>query len=308
MTESKQKKNPSAARVSRLLHMLESEGSLRVSEIASRLHVSHVTAAHDVSAMVASGVATLGREREYDAGRDRKLRLCDDWQFCTLTLGQRSVRTLAFCPATGVGERKSTSLCDAISDEEAVASAFLRTLDACRVGRRADDLLGVILEDGVTLSHNMLQKLPAPVPMATREELTDSALARSYSDGSVLYVRYGEHPTMRLLTGGVALPGLRPACELRREWPVRGDERIGAMAKQMLAVCSFVLPDVVVLESDAADVDAVAEPLRQALSAQNDTLPPLIAVRGSSLAEKEMLERQRLCLAEKILLEVKCKM
>ena len=308
MIGNSQKENPSAERLRRLLKHLECERSIRLSEVAALLHVSRVTASQYVSAMLAGDWIALGRENVYDAQRDRKLRLRADWRFRLLQVGGTHIRTLAFCPATGTYERQSIPLCDAIANEEALSAALHRVLSTWEMSERTESLLGVILEDGVTLSDAEALGI-SPVQVAFRDVLTEQALMREYASESVLYVRYGEQPSMRLIAGGVPLPSLRPDQELKKEWAKSMDVRITAMARHVSQVLEIVIPDAVVLEADGVHIDAVVEAMRIALAqksaAWSEVHPRLIPMREQSLAETEMLDGLHLRLAEQILREGK---
>jgi hypothetical protein len=168
--------------------------------------------------------------------------------------------------------------------------------------------VGVILEDGVALPEGMPGSLLSR-QIDTWESLTVAAFTREFDRQSVLYVRYGQSPRLILLAGGERLPIFRPNQMLIQSWPDGAEARISALAEQLARVLLVFVPDVVVLEADGVRAETVIEPLRTALAAKPDVLcdPELrfVAVEAIGLAERETLDRLRLRLAEKLLIDAK---
>lgn len=304
MIRKETKENPSAVRLCRLLNHLEREGSIRVGEVASLLHVSSVTAAQYVTALRESYWVVLGREYLYGPQRDRKLRLSERLRFHTLSIDRTHVRTITLCPATGKCERQTLSLCDAIPTDEATAAVLHRVLDTWERDEKTEAQLGVILEDGVILPEILSFGLSAR-QIASRNALTVAGLARMYGEQSVLYVRYGDRPLLRLISGGVPLSDLRPSLDLQREWSDGVDTRLEALAKHTERVLSVLIPDVVVLEADGVRTESVAEGMQAILEERSTTWqatrPPLVLMSDRSVAEQECLYRLHYRLAETIL-------
>jgi len=294
--------HPSAVRMCQLLCLLEQEGAMTTGEIAARLHVSSVTASHDAAALLASGLCVQGREATYGTRRDRKLRLCDGLHFLILHMSKQGIKSLSYCPATGTYTRRAVSLCDAIPMNESLLAAWRGVLSSEKETTKGR--LGVILDDGTDLPDAVARELNGR-PTDTRAALVDAAIRRQYPDRSVLYLRYGERPTVRMFFGGVAISTLRLQDELFHTWGEKSDERISQMAGQIVRVNSLLALDTVLLETDGADVGAVCKGLEVALANEGEAHPPIVAVEGLSLCEREMLERLRMCLAEKILSETK---
>lgn len=300
MTGNTQKEYESAARVCRLLCALEQEGSMAMGEIAARLHVSAVTASHAVSALLASGLAVQGREYPCGTKRDRKIRLCDDFQLLILHIDERGLRTLSYCPATGACVRQSVSLCDAIPKEEAMLAALHGFLFSEK--KLKNERIGVILADGIILP-NSVEKALSDFSMATRTALVEGAILRVYPAESVLYVRYGDEPTMRLFSNGVPISAFRPHDELLKCWGDMADARIAELKKQIVRVFSFVTPDVVLLESDVGDVETLAHALQEAMD--REQAGRIVTVEKMALCEREMLSRLRMAVAEQVISDAK---
>lgn len=283
MTDNREKENPSVSRICGLLDILAREGSIAVSEIAPRLHVSSVTAAHITDALRAGGLAVWGREYACGTRRDRKLRLNDAWQLSAFHIGAHHVRTLDHCPATGACARRSITLCDAIPREEALLAEVSRLL----VGARRSP--GVILEDGVVLPDSVLALL-GDAPIAVQSELTAEAIARAYPTGSVLYLRYGDTPTVRLFSDGICIPALRIEDHLRCAWGIQRESRMLAMTKQTADVLALLSVDVLLLEADGIAIEDLRARLQEAV---DKTLAQtrVIGVEKLALCEREMLER-----------------
>ncbi len=299
---SKQERNPSAVRMDQLLHLLEQEGKMTTGEIAARLHVSIVTASHDAEALLASGLAVLGREYACGRKHDRKLRLRDDWCFLLLLVSAQGLKSLAYCPATGAYTRRGISLCDAIPLEESMLAAWRGALASEKASTAG--ACGVILDDGADLPDAVVHELTA-LPSATRAALIDEAILRRYPDKNVLYLRYGETPTMRMFSHGLPISALRSHDELCRAWGTNPRERLSQMAKQLMRVLSFLTVDTVLLESDGADVVAVQKGLEEALVREGEGYPPIVVVDAPSLCECEMLARLHMLVAEQVVTAAK---
>ena len=291
-----------AARICCLLELLEQEGRVSERELSSRMGVSGTSAAQYLRAMRASGVVSLGRARGVGTQQGRSVRLSNTWSFCTVWIGKTSLRVSTYCPATGERKQRTLPLCDAIPEKEAVEAA-LRGLPELR----ADAEQGYafeILEDGAPLSEHV--SALSAWPMEQREVLTTAALLRRYPEESVLYVRFGERPALRMIVGGVALPSLRPEADLLSHWPTDAQTRMAMLARAIGGVMGLIAPDVIVIEADGACAESVAMALREKLHAEGVILlPPMVLEAGGALAEREAHARLRQRLALQILASAK---
>ena len=279
-----QKKN-TAERLACLLGLLEREGSMAIKEIASRQQISTATATADVSALLAAGLVAQGREFVCGTGCDRKIRLRDDWHVSVFRVCAQGIRALSYCPATGICTRQSVSLCDAIPFAESLSAAWHRVL-----ATESARALGVVLEDGEDVPDAIARELAA-LPTESESILLDEEILHTYPTESVLYVRYGNTPVMRLFSDGTPISAFRPNDTLRTSWPTGANERMAQMSEQIARVLSLVRLDCVLLETDGADVAAVTKGLRETLSDGGVTCPPIVASDGLSLCERRMLAR-----------------
>ena len=308
MALTKQKEHPSAARLCLLMAHLEREGEIRLREIAPLLHVSSVTASQYARMLQESGVAFLARSRVGCDPKDRKLRLTENVVFHVLSVEKTRLCTFRLCSATGKHERRTLSLCPAISDEEARLALLRRVSDAWEGCWQSSVTVGVMLEDGLSLPEGTPRSLLAR-RTDTWETLTVSALLREFGEQSVLYVRYSNRPLLILMAGGVRLPMDRPNQALARMWSDGAEERIDALAKQLSRIYSVFALDVVVVEADGVRAETVIESLHATAvipsEAESTSAMRFVAVKEIGLAEREMLARLRLHLAEKLLSDAK---
>ncbi len=303
MTRKDKKEPSSAALLCRLFYDLEREGSIRVGELASALHISDVTATRYVRALQDGNWMTLGRVCVGEAARDRKLRPSPSWHFCVLSVSRTHVRTLRFCPATEQCERQSVTLCDAIPTEDALSAALHRVLGSLKEHERTADALGVIVEDDVPMPPAAVLGL-SPAQIQGRDELTEAGLVREYGVQSVLYIRYGDLLTLRLLAGGHPLSSLRSYPDWQMAWDRGAQARLTVFRQSVAHILSVLIPEAVVLESDGADAEALSVLMKKQLetdvAAWNST-PTLHVLEEMNMAEQEMLYRMHMHLAERIL-------
>ncbi len=295
----KDEKVTSAARICRLLEYMETEGAVRIGEIPSLLHVSAVTAGHYAAALRACPWVTFGREYACETERDRKLRLARSLSFCVISVERTQVRVMHYCPATDEITRQSHALCDAIPSDEALTATLGRVLGTMTEEEKQPALLGLMVDRGVTLLRaELLSCLPNPTD--SREELTMVALARAYGEESVLYVHAGEVPTILYVRHGIPMSDLRQNEALQCEWSSANDARVRAIVKHAAQTLSVLQADRLVLEADGGASAWGDEVMRQAQTC-GVTLPPVEIPDRMSLAERELIARLRLRLAEQIL-------